>query len=149
MPAVASAARELAERARDAGVSVTDLGGAEAESRFSSGLVFASGAYTRIRRQFNMPVGKFEGVEALIARMVGYTYTMDAARSWARAVAVRDGAIVAIGTDDEVTDLRGDHTEVVDLAGRMLLPGFQDAHVHPVGGGLDMLQCDPSRRPCG
>jgi acyl-CoA dehydrogenase len=43
--------------------------------------VFASGAYTRIRRQFNMPVGKFEGVEAVIARMVGYTYTMDAARS--------------------------------------------------------------------
>jgi acyl-CoA dehydrogenase len=43
--------------------------------------VFASGAYTRIRRQFNMPVGKFEGVEAVLARMVGYTYTMDAARS--------------------------------------------------------------------
>jgi acyl-CoA dehydrogenase len=43
--------------------------------------VFASGAYTRIRRQFNMPVGRFEGVEAVIARMVGYTYTMDAARS--------------------------------------------------------------------
>src|SRR6187397_2808717 len=43
--------------------------------------VFASGAYTRIRRQFNMPVGKFEGVEAVIARMVGNTYTMDAARS--------------------------------------------------------------------
>ena len=43
--------------------------------------VFASGAYARIRRQFNMPVGKFEGVEAVIARMVGYTYTMDAARS--------------------------------------------------------------------
>jgi acyl-CoA dehydrogenase len=43
--------------------------------------VFASGAYTRIRRQFNMSVGKFEGVEAVIARMVGCTYTMDAARS--------------------------------------------------------------------
>src|SRR5688572_20122323 len=43
--------------------------------------VFSSGAYTRIRRQFNMPVGKFEGVEAVLARMVGYTYTMDAARS--------------------------------------------------------------------
>ena len=43
--------------------------------------VFASGAYTRIRRQFNMPVGKFEGVEAVLARMVGNTYTMDAARS--------------------------------------------------------------------
>jgi acyl-CoA dehydrogenase len=43
--------------------------------------VFASGAYTRIRRQFNMPVGKFEGVEAVLARMVGNAYTMDAARS--------------------------------------------------------------------
>ncbi|MCB1624766.1 MAG: acyl-CoA dehydrogenase, partial [Pseudomonadales bacterium] len=43
--------------------------------------IWASGAYTRIRRQFNMPVGKFEGVEAVLARMVGLTYTMDAARS--------------------------------------------------------------------
>jgi acyl-CoA dehydrogenase len=47
----------------------------------AKGGVFASGAYTRIRRQFNMPVGKFEGVEAVLARMVGNTYTMDAARS--------------------------------------------------------------------
>ncbi|MEJ1964162.1 MAG: acyl-CoA dehydrogenase [Gammaproteobacteria bacterium] len=42
---------------------------------------WASGAYGRIRRQFNMPVGKFEGVESVIARMAGLTYTMDAARS--------------------------------------------------------------------
>jgi acyl-CoA dehydrogenase len=43
--------------------------------------VWATGAYARIRTQFNMPVGRFEGVEAVIARMVGLTYTMDAARS--------------------------------------------------------------------
>ncbi|MHB1869421.1 MAG: acyl-CoA dehydrogenase [Steroidobacteraceae bacterium] len=43
--------------------------------------VWASGAYSRIRRQFNMPVGRFEGVEAVLARMAGLTYTMDAARS--------------------------------------------------------------------
>ena len=42
---------------------------------------WATGAYARIRSQFNMPVGKFEGVETVIARMVGLTYTMDAARS--------------------------------------------------------------------
>ncbi len=42
---------------------------------------FATGAYARIRRQFNTPVGKFEGVEQVIARMVGLTYIMDAARS--------------------------------------------------------------------
>jgi acyl-CoA dehydrogenase len=43
--------------------------------------VWASGAYARIRRQFNMPVARFEGVEAVLARMAGLTYTMDAARS--------------------------------------------------------------------
>jgi acyl-CoA dehydrogenase len=42
---------------------------------------WSSGAYGRIRRQFNMPVGKFEGVESVLARMAGLTYTMDAARS--------------------------------------------------------------------
>jgi acyl-CoA dehydrogenase len=41
-------------------------------------IVFATGAYARMRRQFNMPVGKFEGVESVIARMVGFTYIMDA-----------------------------------------------------------------------
>jgi len=43
--------------------------------------IWATGAYARIRRQFNMPIGRFEGVEAVLARMVGLTYTMDAARS--------------------------------------------------------------------
>jgi predicted amidohydrolase YtcJ len=72
----------------------------------------------------------------------GTVYTVDAARSWAQAVAVRGGRIVAVGTDAAVRELSGPRTEVVDLAGRMLVPGFQDAHVHPVGGGVDMLQCD-------
>jgi predicted amidohydrolase YtcJ len=72
----------------------------------------------------------------------GAVYTLDAARRWARAVAVKDGRIVLVGWDDAVGDLRDEETEVVDLRGRMLLPGFQDAHVHPVSGGLDMLQCD-------
>jgi predicted amidohydrolase YtcJ len=72
----------------------------------------------------------------------GDVYTVDAARSWSRAVAVRDGAITAVGTDEEIRDRADGDTEVIDLTGKMLVPGFQDAHVHPVGGGLDMLQCD-------
>jgi len=72
----------------------------------------------------------------------GAVYTVDAARTWAQAVAVRGDRIVAVGSDDDVAALRGTSTEVVDLRGRMLLPGFQDAHVHPVSGGIDMLQCD-------
>ncbi len=47
----------------------------------SKGAVYSTGAYARIRRQFNMPIGRFEGVEAVIARMAARTYIMDAARS--------------------------------------------------------------------
>jgi predicted amidohydrolase YtcJ len=60
----------------------------------------------------------------------GPVHTVDAARSRATAVAVRDGRIAAVG-HDEVHELIGPRTEVVDLAGKLLLPGFQDAHVHP------------------
>ena len=45
------------------------------------GAVYSTGAYARIRRQFNMPIGRFEGVEAVIARMAARTYIVDAARS--------------------------------------------------------------------
>jgi predicted amidohydrolase YtcJ len=72
----------------------------------------------------------------------GGVYTVDAARSWARAAAVEGGRIVAVGTEDEIRSLAGGGTEIVDLSGKMLVPGFQDAHVHPVLGGLDMIQCD-------
>lgn len=71
----------------------------------------------------------------------GPVFTADTVRSRARTVAVKDGRIVAVAGDD-FADLVGPKTELVDLQGRMLLPGFQDAHVHPVWGGLDMLRCD-------
>jgi predicted amidohydrolase YtcJ len=74
----------------------------------------------------------------------GAVYTVDAARSWASAVAVKDGRIVAVGTDDGVRSWAGPHTEVVNLAGRMVLPGFQDAHIHPPASGLEMLRCNLS-----
>ncbi|MEJ1156521.1 amidohydrolase [Microbacterium marmarense] len=71
----------------------------------------------------------------------GAVFTADAVRSRAHSVAVSGGRIIAVG-GDEVRELIGTKTEVVDLSGRMLTPGFQDAHVHPVWGGLDMLRCD-------
>jgi predicted amidohydrolase YtcJ len=80
--------------------------------------------------------------EADLAFVNGPAYTVDAARSWANAVAVKDGRIVAVGSDDEVHPWVGRRTDVIDLAGRLLLPGFQDSHAHPVASGVDMLQCD-------
>ena len=72
----------------------------------------------------------------------GPCYTVDAARSWAGAVAVAGGRITAVGRERDVKDLIGPATEVVDLAGKLLLPGFQDSHVHPVLGGTTLRQCD-------
>ncbi|WP_328826797.1 amidohydrolase [Streptomyces sp. NBC_00252] len=62
----------------------------------------------------------------------------------ATAVAVTGDRITAVGRA-EVHDLAGPDTQVVDLAGRLLLPGFQDAHVHPVPAGLELTQCDLTR----
>ncbi|MFD3503597.1 amidohydrolase [Streptomyces sp. NPDC058676] len=70
----------------------------------------------------------------------GPVHTVDPARSRATAVAVRGGRIVAVG-HDEVHELIGPRTEIVDLTGRLLLPGFQDAHVHPQGAGIELGLC--------
>ena len=58
------------------------------------------------------------------------------------AVAVRGGRIVAVGSDSEIKSFAGTRTETVDLRGRMLLPGFQDGHIHPASGGLERTRCD-------
>lgn len=60
------------------------------------------------------------------------------------AVAVVADRISAVIPDVASADLVGPDTVVVDLAGALLAPGFQDAHVHPVAGGVELLQCDLS-----
>jgi predicted amidohydrolase YtcJ len=55
-------------------------------------------------------------------------------------VAVRDGRILAVGP--ELGELVGPATERIDLGGRLLIPGFQDAHIHAVMGGVELGQCD-------
>ncbi|MGX1673715.1 amidohydrolase [Streptomyces sp. NPDC055400] len=73
----------------------------------------------------------------------GPVHTLSPARSRATSVAVRGERIVAVG-HDEVRELIGPATEVVNLKGKLLIPGFQDAHAHPVGGGMELGQCDLS-----
>lgn len=71
----------------------------------------------------------------------GSVYTVDAVRRTTAAVAVRDGRILAVGPADEVERLVGPRTRRIDLRGRTVLPGFQDAHVHPVLAGLNLTRC--------
>lgn len=58
------------------------------------------------------------------------------------AVAVSDGRIAAIVPEADAEPLVGSETQRVDLDGALLSPGFQDAHVHPIGGGVELLQCN-------
>ena len=59
-----------------------------------------------------------------------------------QAAAIGGGVVLALGRDDEIRDFVGPFTRVVNLRGRLALPAFGDAHVHPVQGGLESLRCN-------
>ena len=61
--------------------------------------------------------------------------TLDGTKPEATALAVRDGVVVAVGSDEEVNRLRGDATRAVDAGGRRVIPGLNDSHLHAVRGG--------------
>lgn len=57
----------------------------------------------------------------------------------AEAIAIRGDRILAVGTRDEITRLKGPQTQVIDLAGHFVMPGFNDAHMHLASAGLEKL----------
>jgi predicted amidohydrolase YtcJ len=71
----------------------------------------------------------------------GRIFTADPARPFAEAVAVRQGRIVAVGDRDSVEALAGPRTRRVSLRDRLLVPGFQDAHIHSMASGLARRGC--------
>ena len=66
-------------------------------------------------------------------------YTVDADDSWAEAVAVKDGRITAVGTAAELEKYIGSATETIDLGGKLLMPAFVDAHMHPAMSAVTYL----------
>ncbi len=79
----------------------------------------------------------------------GPIVTINDAQPTAEAVAVKDGKILAVGTMDEVSALEGEGTEMFDLAGRAMLPGFFDSHGHVVMGGIQALSANLQAPPDG
>ena len=71
----------------------------------------------------------------------GRIYTVDASRSWKQAVAIADGKIVAVGSNAHIQSYVDETTIVIDLEGRMVMPGMVDSHIHAVGPGLDSKRC--------
>jgi len=71
----------------------------------------------------------------------GTVFTADAHRSIAEAVAIREGRIVYVGSNEGVVPFIGPSTKVTNLAGRFLLPGLVDGHLHPLEAGLKLQKC--------
>jgi len=69
----------------------------------------------------------------------GFIYTVDGRRTVAEALAVRGGRIVHVGLNGEAEKYVGKETKVIDLGGRLVLPGFIDSHCHPAYGAAHEL----------
>lgn len=83
------------------------------------------------------------GVPAADAIFVsGKVLTFDPHDRTAQAIAVKDGRIVYVGTNAGARARAGAATRVIDLKGRVLMPGFVDGHVHPLGGGAQLQLCN-------
>jgi hypothetical protein len=85
--------------------------------------------------------GDIAGTPDLVL-VAGTAWTGLTGHPTADAVAIAAGRLVAVGAARDVRALAGPRTRIVELPGAMILPGFQDAHVHPTHGGLDRTRCD-------
>jgi len=79
---------------------------------------------------------------ATLALVNGKVWTVDENRPVAEAVAVREEIIIAVGTGEQVQPFIDENTQVIDLKGKLVLPGFIDAHTHFMDAGLKLLGID-------
>ncbi len=68
----------------------------------------------------------------------GVIYTVDISLPWAQAIVIKDGIVEFVGSDQEVESYLNSDSLVIDLAGKMVLPGFVDAHAHP-SAAMDLV----------
>lgn len=95
-----------------------------------------------------LAVGCGGGVEnAEVVLRGGKVVTMNGGGTVAQAVAVKDGRIVFVGSDADASKRIGPDTKVIELGGRMVMPGFVDAHLHSLAGGRALLLCDLAYAP--
>lgn len=82
-----------------------------------------------------------EGRKADVVLQNGKIYTADPVRSIRQAIALTGNTIVAVGDDATVAPLIGPATKVVDLGGKLVLPGLIDTHIHPIIGAVNGAKC--------
>ena len=79
--------------------------------------------------------------DAELLMLNGKVYTVNREQSWAEAIAITDGRIIWVGDSGDANQWQGEGTRTIDLDGKMVLPGFQDVHIHPVHSGVSYQQC--------
>jgi predicted amidohydrolase YtcJ len=89
-----------------------------------------------------LAVGSAPELPADLLLTGGRVWTADPLRPWAEAVAVRDGRVVFVGRDAEAAGLKGPNTQTIALGGRLVTPGFEDAHIHLMSGARNLERVD-------
>ena len=89
----------------------------------------------------DQPVSISTTQDAELLMLNGKVYTVNHEQSWAEAIAITDGRIIWVGNSDDANQWQGEGTRTIDLGGKMVLPGFQDIHIHPVHSGVSYQQC--------
>lgn len=90
---------------------------------------------TEVRAQGAQPAAATTGPADFVFRN-GPVYTVSGAQPWAKAVAVRGKTIIHVGDEASAMALAGPKTQVIDLKGRLLMPGFVEGHTHPLLGAF-------------
>ncbi len=85
------------------------------------------------------PLGAAQAAVPDLVLVGGTVYTVEAAKPWAEAVAIRDEHIIAVGSDTKIRALIGPGTRVIELGGAFVTPGFNDGHVHVAGTGALLI----------
>src|SRR5260370_39451756 len=67
-------------------------------------------------------------------------YTLNGKQPWAEALAIKGGKILAVGSDKDIQAYRGSSTKIVDAGGHLLLPGFEDCHIHFMDWSLGLVE---------
>ncbi|MBN9019161.1 MAG: amidohydrolase [Rhizobiales bacterium] len=116
--------------------STSSAGGLTRRQALRGGAVFAASAVAAAGAvpSFVAEAVAADDDEADIVFRNGPVYTVDGARPWARAVAVKGKRIAYVGDEAGVAAFIGPKTRIVDLAGKMLMPGFVEGHTHPLVG---------------
>src|SRR5262245_8552279 len=90
----------------------------------------------------DLTTAQADKIKADVLLRNGKIYTADKARSIRKAIAITGNTIVAVGNDKDMEPLLGAVTKVVDLGGKLVLPGLIDTHIHPILGAIDNEKCN-------